>query len=200
MTATERTTAVTAPDPAAPGPSGGWAPPGPRWEERDLALWACLDDDLDGAEFRSRMDALVGELPDGHPAGLFERAAAWDSTGHSDRAVPLYAEALRHDLTGERRRRAVIQMASSLRNLGRSEESVALLTAEREAADDHLNDAVAVVLALALADVGRAREGVAVAVAALAPHLPRYQRSMADYARALGETAAREDGPGPAGA
>jgi hypothetical protein len=41
------------------------------------------------------------------------------------------------------------------------------------------------VLALALADVGREREAVSVAVAALAPHLPRYQRSMANYARLL---------------
>jgi hypothetical protein len=40
-------------------------------------------------------------------------------------------------------------------------------------------------LALALTSVGREREAVAVAVAALAPHLPRYQRSMANYARLL---------------
>ena len=48
--------------------------------------------------------------------------------GHSDRAVPLYERALAIGLTGENRRRSVIQMASSIRNLGRPEESVALLT------------------------------------------------------------------------
>ena len=66
----------------------------------------------------------------------------------------MYRRALELGLEGERRRRAVIQMASSLRNLGRPEESVALLTAERDAGSDALDDAVAVFLALALADVG----------------------------------------------
>jgi hypothetical protein len=193
MTAPEHTTRApgTAEVPAGEGPPRAWPPPDERWEARDRALWASLDEGAGEDAFRARMDALAGELPDGHPVGVFERAAAWDSTGHSDRAVPLYEEALRRGLPGERRRRAVVQMASSLRNLGRAEESVALLAAEREAAHDHLDDAVAAVLALALADVGRAREGVAVAVAALAPHLPRYRRSMADYARALADPGER---------
>ena len=97
----------------------------------------------------------------------------------------MYRRALELGLEGERRRRAVIQMASSLRNLGRPEESVALLTAERDAGSDALDDAVAVFLALALADVGREREALALALGALAPHLPRYQRSAANYAREL---------------
>jgi len=99
--------------------------------------------------------------------------------------VPLYQQALDAGVAGERRRRAVIQMASSLRNLDRSQESVALLTAELRSGSDHLDDAVKTVLALALTDVGREREAVAVAVEALAAHLPRYQKSMANYARLL---------------
>jgi hypothetical protein len=99
--------------------------------------------------------------------------------------VPLYRQALDRGLTGERRRRAVIQLASSLRNLGRPEESVALLTTELDAGSDHLDDAVRAFLALALTDVGREREAVSLALAALAPHLPRYQRSLANYARLL---------------
>ena len=62
---------------------------------------------------------------------------------------------------------------------------MALLTAERDAGSDALDDAVAVFLALALADVGREREALALALGALAPHLPRYQRSAANYAREL---------------
>ena len=83
----------------------------------------------------------------------------------------------------ERRRRAVIQLASSLRNVGRADESVALLTAELDAEPDELDDAVRAFLALALVDVGREREAVSHALTALAPHLPRYQRSLANYAR-----------------
>ena len=99
--------------------------------------------------------------------------------------MPLYRQALERGLTGERRRRAVIQLASSLRNIGRPEQSVELLTRELEAASDQLDDAVRGFLALALVDVAREREAVSVALTALAPHLPRYQRSLANYARLL---------------
>jgi hypothetical protein len=158
----------------------------PQWQRRSDEVWSMLDA-LDPETFRARVDALASELPPGDPVGLFERAASLDSTGHSDLAVPLYEQALAGGLAGERRRRAVIQMASSLRNLGRSRESVEMLTAEAERTSDHLDDAVKTVLALALTDVGREREAVSIAVAALAAHLPRYQRSMANYARLLVE-------------
>lgn len=162
------------------------APPSADWEQRVAALWARLDDSEPDA-FRAQVDALAAELPEDDPVAAFERACAFDSTGHSDRAVPLYRAALAGGVTGIRRRRSVIQLASSLRNVGQAEESVALLLAEREQPSDELDDAVAATLALALADTGRAREAVSVAVAALAPHLPRYQRSMANYARLLVE-------------
>jgi len=64
------------------------------------------------------MDELVGELSKDDPVGLFERACSRDSTGRSDLAVPLYRSALAHGLSDLRRRRAVIQLASSLRNVG----------------------------------------------------------------------------------
>ena len=81
----------------------------------------------------------------------------------------------------------MIQLASSLRNLGRPDESVELLTAEMASGSDHLDDAVRGFLALALVDVGREREATSSALGALAPHLPRYQRSLANYARLLVE-------------
>ena len=160
--------------------------PDEAWEQRLAEAWASLDDHTE-ADFRARIDALAAELPEGSAIGLFEQAAAFDSTGHSDRAVPLYREALDRGLTGERRRRAVIQMASSLRNLGRPQESVKLLSEEVEAGSDRLDDAVRGFLALALVDVGREREAVSLALRALAPHLPRYQRSLANYGRLLVE-------------
>jgi Tetratrico peptide repeat len=99
--------------------------------------------------------------------------------------VPLYRRSRELGLEGERRRRAAIQLASSLRNLGEPTESVALLEAELAGTPDPLHDAVRAFLALALADTGREREAVAQALTALAPHLPRYQRSVAAYARLL---------------
>jgi tetratricopeptide (TPR) repeat protein len=154
------------------------------WEERVAAAWATFDGRSD-EENRALIEALVAELPDGSAEASFERACVFDSTDASDLAVPLYREALERGLGPERRRRAVIQLASSLRNIGRAEESVALLTEELGAASDELDDAVHAFLALALTDVGRDREAVSHALGALAPHLPRYQRSLAAYARAL---------------
>jgi tetratricopeptide (TPR) repeat protein len=158
--------------------------PDQQWESRLAALWASLDDHAED-EFLARIGELTAELPAGSAIAAFERGAAQDSTGHSDRAVPLYREALEAGLHGERRRRAVIQMASSLRNLGQAEASVELLEAERTAGSDALDDAVSGFLALALADTGRDREALAIALAALAPHLPRYQRSLVNYAQDL---------------
>jgi tetratricopeptide (TPR) repeat protein len=158
----------------------------PDWEQRLANAWASIAE-YDEADFRTLIENLVAELPADNAIGLFERAAAFDSTGHSDRAVPLYEQALEQGLSGERRRRAVIQMASSLRNLGRPGESVALLTTEMNAGSDQLDDAVRAFLALALVDVGREREAASLALDALAPHLPRYQRSLANYARLLVE-------------
>jgi Tetratrico peptide repeat len=170
------------------------------WEERVAEAWDAIDDYQDReAEFRAVIESLAAELPDGDPVAAFERACAWDSTGHPDRAVPLYRSALEHGLTGYRRRRAVIQLSSSLRNVGQAETALALLEAERgidpatlDEETRSLADAISAVLALCLVDIGREREAVSISVGALAVHLPRYQRSMSNYARLLLES---EDGP-----
>ncbi|MER6425553.1 tetratricopeptide repeat protein [Streptomyces sp. NPDC001137] len=162
------------------------------WEDRVTAAWATFDDypEERAADFRAVIDALAAEVPAGSPLGLFEQACAWDSTGHSDKAVPLYREALALGL-GEvsqyKGRRAKIQLSSSLRNTGQPEEGVKLLTPELDAPSDELDDAVRACLALCLSSLGRDREGLSLVLGALAPHLPRYQRSMANYARALVE-------------
>jgi tetratricopeptide (TPR) repeat protein len=156
------------------------------WEERLAELWAAIDE-LDPEAFRARMEALAAERPAGDAIAAFELASANDSTGRGDLAEPLYRQALAAGLTGIRRRRATIQLASTLRNLGQVEESVALLSAEREAGSDELDDAVAGFLALALADSGREREAAGLALGALAKHLPRYNRSLANYAEDLSQ-------------
>ncbi|MER7053110.1 tetratricopeptide repeat protein [Streptomyces sp. NPDC000351] len=165
-----------------------------EWEDRVAAAWARFDGvtEEDAAAFRAEIDALADELPADSPLGLFERACAWDSTGHSGRAVPLYREALARGLgeaSGYKGRRAKIQLSSSLRNTGHPEEGVKLLSPELLRPPDELDDAVRAVLALCLSSMGRDREGLSLVLGALAPHLPRYQRSMAAYARALVEPA-----------
>ncbi|MFB7279195.1 tetratricopeptide repeat protein [Streptomyces hydrogenans] len=161
------------------------------WEERVAALWERIDA-YGPEEFRERIAELAGERGDEDAAAVFERGAAHDSTGLPVEAVRYYRRALDLGLTGLRRRRAVIQLASSLRNLGRPDRSVELLTAERDLPAERLDadelaltPAVDAFLALALADTGRDREAASLALGALAPLLPRYNRSLAHYARAL---------------
>ncbi|MGJ5897446.1 hypothetical protein DF268_19285 [Streptomyces sp. V2] len=159
------------------------------WEDRVAAAWASFDEypEDQGADFRAVITSLTAELPPGDPVAPFEQACAWDSTGRSDKAVPLYEEALALGLDGYRKRRTKIQLASSLRNVGRAEQGVKLLTPELDAPSDELDDAVRACLALCLSSLGRDREGLSLVLGALAGHLPRYQRSMANYARALVE-------------
>ena len=154
------------------------------WEQRMTNLWATFDD-REPTDFLARVRAMVAELPPGDANGLFELASAHDSIGEEEPAASLYRQARAAGLTGPLRRRAVIQLASTLRNLGQADESVALLTAERKAGTDELDDAVAAFLALALVDTGKEREAVALALGALSRHLPRYTRSLANYAKAL---------------
>ena len=97
-----------------------------QWESRCASLWRDLDA-MDPADFVGRIDALAQELPPGSAVALFEQACARDSTGHPDLAVPLYRSALAAGLTGLRRRRANVQLASSLRNLGHAIDAVTLL-------------------------------------------------------------------------
>jgi len=154
---------------------------------RAAALFATIDD-YEEQDFIAAVDALAAELPADDPDGLFHRACARDSCGHSDLAIPLYRRALDiGGLTGENRRRAVIQMASSMRNTGQAQAALDLLAAERDNGSDHLDDALDCVTALCLASLAREREGLSMVLVALARHLPRYNRSMANYGRALVE-------------
>jgi Flp pilus assembly protein TadD len=155
-----------------------------NWQQRVDALWALLDG-YEADAFVTEMTRLVSERPAGDALAASELGGAYDSTGHSDLAVPHYRRALELGLDGTRHRQVVIQLASSLRNLGQASESVALLEGERDARTDELDDAVRAFLALALIDVGREREAAAMALEALAPHLSRYQRSVKNYAQAL---------------
>lgn len=160
--------------------------PSAEWERHVSRLWSMLDE-TDPAAFLTEMRALADERPPGDAAAFFELASAHDSTGQPDLAVPLYRQALAAGLFGIRRRRATIQLASSLRNLGEITESLALLEAERMAGSDELDDAVAAFLALTLADAGRERHALSLALSALAKHLPRYNRSLGNYAKTLVE-------------
>ena len=155
-----------------------------EWRVRMAAVWAEADR-LDDAELVRRIDEIAAERPD-DPLALFERGGARDSTGDEAGAEQFYRAALGAGLPDAERARCVIQLASTVRNLGRPEESLELLRNEFEGRpDDELADAAIVFAALALVDLGRPVDAAASLMHALAPHLPRYRRSVHAYADAL---------------
>jgi pimeloyl-ACP methyl ester carboxylesterase len=154
------------------------------WEQRVAALWSAFDT-MEPLAFLAAMQALAAELPDQHSRALFELASAHDYLGEEAEAAPLYASALAGGLDGSLHRQATIQYASTLRNLGRAADGLDLLRAEQRRTSDELDTALAAFEALLLADLGRDREGLGVALTALATHLPRYRRSVSNYAAAL---------------
>ncbi len=155
------------------------------WDDRVAALWAKAAE-LSDDELLDAIDTLAEERGSEDAAALFEAAGVRDYLGLEVEAEPLYRRALELGLDPVRHDQAVIQLASTVRNLGGAEESVDLLTDWLAANEGHpLADAAQAFLALALVSAGRPTEGAAVALDALAPHLLRYNRSVAQYALEL---------------
>lgn len=153
------------------------------WEARVAALWA--DDSIDDQQRIERMRELAAAAP--HPAlGAFELGGANDSGGHEAEADVHYAAATAAglaDVDPARAAQMVVQHASTLRNLDRVDEAIAML----RDAPEHPSTGAApkVFLALALHSAGRHDEALRVAIEAVEPTLPRYHRSVRAYAAAL---------------
>lgn len=155
------------------------------WEGRVSALRA--DDTIDDQQRIDRMQGLASTAP--HPAlGAFELGGALDSGGHEAEADVQYAAATAAGLDTvdpDRAAQMVVQHASTLRNLGRTDEAIAML---RNAPEHPATGAAPkVVLALALHSAGSHDEALRVAIEAIEPTLPRYHRSVSAYAKALTE-------------
>lgn len=153
------------------------------WEQQVAALWS--DDGIGDDDRVVRMRALAAVAP--HPAvGAFELGGALDSAGREADADVEYAAATAAGLQTVDPTRAaqlVVQHASTLRNLGRIEDAIAMLRhAPRHEAT---GDAPAVFLALALHSAGRSAEALQVAILTIEPSLPRYHRSVRAYAADL---------------
>ena len=153
------------------------------WEELVASLWD--EDGLSELARVERMRRLAAAAP--HPAlGAFELAGALDSAGLEAEAEEQYAlaTALRlADADPARAAQLAVQHASTLRNLGRAEEAIAMLRGMRP--HPSVGAAPSVFLALALHSAGRGDEALRVVIEAIEPSLPRYRRSVRAYAAAL---------------
>ena len=159
------------------------------WQAHVAALWAVADS-LAPRDVVRAMDALAGERAHDDPAALFERACARDTAGIENEAEPLYRAALASGrLDSDRHARASIQLASTLRHLGRFEESERILRAQlercrAEGPQAALHDETRAILAFTWLAQGKPVAAACLALETLAPHLSRYNRSTAANARA----------------
>lgn len=155
------------------------------WESRVAAVWAEAAD-LSDSVVRERIEALASERDELDAAARFESASVLDYLGLEADAEPLYRRALELGLDEQRRPQAVLQLASTLRNLGRAAEAVELLEDHLdEHPDDEWTAAGAAFLALALASDGRERDAASVALVALSRSLPVYAGAVRRYALEL---------------
>jgi hypothetical protein len=162
-----------------------------NWERRLAAVWDRASA-MRGEDLVEAVDALaLARSPDDGLA-LFERACARDTAGFEAGAEHYYRAALlAQHLDPYRRSRAVIQLASTLRILGRLAESEQLLLDELERNQDAdeeqrpLHDEARAILALTYVAQGRATEAAGLALCTLAPRLSRYNRSILASASSL---------------
>ena len=158
-----------------------------RWDARIDQFYADAFDASDPAGTVAGMRKLLADAePDAEALVAFELAGVHDSLGLEDEAVPLYRAAIGAGLDDDHAAQARIQFASTLRNLGRLDEALALLVVPTVGA---LEPARRAFLALALHSAGRADEALREAIEGIIPSLPRYQRSLTGYAAQLNERA-----------
>lgn len=157
-----------------------------RWEEELKTIWDQLET-ISSDDFINRIKIHTDKISAGTPNAIadFERACAYDSTGFEKNAEPLYRSALQLGLTGLRRRRARIQLASTLRNNGKFEESIEILQSEKENYSDELDHAVNAFLALSLSSINKDKEALSLVLASLSTYLPRYNKSVYNYSKGL---------------
>ncbi len=161
-----------------------------RWEADVAELWTRFDSyDREGGV--AAMHALAATCPARDGRASSERAGMFDSMGFEAEAATEYERALALGLDAARHAQLAVQYGSTLRNLGRLDEAIAVLQAAPT--DATTGSAPRIVLALALHSAGRKDEALRVAIEAQIEGLPRYQRSMRAYAAALTETPAPGD-------
>jgi len=152
------------------------------WDERVASFWKSADDTQPELMMKSMRD-LVEQCPADDPDALYEWASVHDFLGHEEQAVALYQAALAAGLSGEREPQEIVQLASSLRNIGNPKVAVEILTGREF--DVATVPGAQAFLALALRDCGRHDEALQVSLLALARTLPLYQRAVVEYAQSL---------------
>ena len=101
-----------------------------RWEVSVEELWEKFDS-LNRDEGIAAMRDLADACPAGDGRAAFELAGMYDSMGFESEAGTEYEQALKLGLDKARHAQLAVQYGSTLRNLGRLDEAIAVLSAAR---------------------------------------------------------------------
>lgn len=138
-----------------------------------------LDDELDrifAARDRDDMAPTVAALEEVHARHpeharvLYELAGAYDTAADESAAAALYPRALEAGLTGDVRRRCLLQYASTLRNLDRLDDSLRVFADARREFPDAIS--LAVFQALSRHAAGQVHAAFAELLDVIAAHAP----------------------------
>ena len=137
-----------------------------------------LDDQLDrivAARDRSNMQPTIDALKplyQAHPENsrvLYEIGGAYDTDGQEEKAANFYERALAHGLSGDLLRRCYLQYGSTLRNIGRVEESLAVFRTARQTFPD--SPSLATFQAVTMHAAGRPNDAIATLLQVIAEHV-----------------------------
>lgn len=152
------------------------------WERRLEMVWADADDTRPD-ELRSAMSAVLAERADDDARVLFELASVEDFLGEEAAAIPLYRESLAAGLSAPFDSQAIIQLASSLRNVGDASGAISVL--KEISPTDPLARAAEAFRALALYDDDKPVRALRTALDALSHEVPMYGRALGSYTAGL---------------
>ncbi|MCZ4517210.1 tetratricopeptide repeat protein [Rhodococcus ruber] len=147
-----------------------------------MAFWRDADD-ADPDRMRVEMEHLLSAASYSDARVLFERASLDDFLGDEAGAIPLYQASLSAGLDGDRENQARIQLASSLRNVGRLRDALQVLHSF-EFSNEYISARDAFV-ALNFWDMGDAAQALRSALQAASPATGRYRRAIGAYAAEL---------------
>jgi hypothetical protein len=164
-----------------------------HWDAKVAQFWLSAND-ADAEECLTKMKDLVDELDPGDPNGLFEWASVHDFVGQEAAAIALYEDSIAAGLEDSKSEKAIIQLASSLINVGEPQKAIDRLA--NTVFSEAVRSAAKAFLALAHFDAGHEAAALRIALTELyAPDAP-YSRSIKHYANLLETSISSNDDEG----
>jgi tetratricopeptide (TPR) repeat protein len=152
----------------------------PKWEIITESGWKHKDN---GTKLIQYFTEIVEKYPKSARA-LFELANAYDYLGKEGKAIPLYEKAIQMGLTSDYEAYTFLQLGSSLRNVGRVDDAIRVLT-DAEARYPEL-PSISMFLGIAMHDTDRHSEALRTVLTAMLRHLKtpdmdRYKMGLNNY-------------------